>query len=62
MAQKKNSAYQLHIHKASSPIVVDGEINEQAWLDAEVAKNFFQMVPMDTSHAIVPTEVRMTYD
>ncbi|HEY6975073.1 MAG TPA: DUF5916 domain-containing protein [Chitinophagaceae bacterium] len=61
-AQKTNSAYQLHIRKATSSIIVDGEMNEQAWLNADVAKNFFQITPMDTSHAIVPTEVRMTYD
>jgi len=61
-AQKKDSAYQLHIRKAVSPIVVDGKMNEQTWLDADVAGNFWQMIPMDTSHAIVPTEVRMTYD
>lgn len=37
-------------------------MDEQTWLDADVAKDFFQMIPMDTSHAFVPTEVRMTYD
>ena len=62
IAQKKNSAYQLHIRKATSAIIVDGSMDEQSWLDADVAKNFFEMLPMDTSHAIVPTEVRMTYD
>jgi hypothetical protein len=61
-AQKKNSGYQLHIHKASSPIQVDGELNEQAWKDAAVADNFFMVLPMDTSHAKVKTSVRMTYD
>ena len=62
IAQNKNSAYQLHIRKATSPIVVDGEMNEEAWLNADVAKSFWQMLPMDTSRALVPTEVRMTYD
>jgi hypothetical protein len=61
-AQKENDAYQLHIRKASSPIIVDGIMDEQAWLEADVAKDFFEMLPMDTSHATVPTEVRMTYD
>lgn len=61
-AQKKNSAYQLHIRKATSSIVVDGEMNEQSWQDADVARNFWQILPMDTSRAAVPTEVRMTYD
>jgi hypothetical protein len=61
-AQKKNSAYQLHIKKASSAINIDGQLNEQAWEDAAAADNFFMVLPMDTSHAKVKTEVRMTYD
>jgi hypothetical protein len=61
-AQKKNSGYQLHIRKATSPIHIDGELNEQAWKDADVADNFFMVLPMDTSHAKVKTAVRMTYD
>jgi len=61
-AQKKNSAYQLQIQKASSAIYIDGELNEQAWTDAAAADNFFMVLPMDTSHAKVKTEVRMTYD
>lgn len=62
MAQKKNSAFQLHIKKADSPINVDGVMDEAAWQNADVAKDFFMMLPMDTSHARVPTEIRMTYD
>jgi hypothetical protein len=61
-AQKKNSAYQLHIRKATSAIKVDGEMNELAWKDADAADNFFMVLPMDTSHAKVKTAVRMTYD
>ena len=37
-------------------------MNDSAWQDAEPANNFFMVVPMDTSHARVPTEVRMSYD
>src|SRR5256714_4830802 len=61
-AQKKNSSFQLQIHKASSAIAVDGAMQERAWLEADSAANFFMVLPMDTSHAGVPTSVRMTYD
>ncbi|MDQ2753519.1 MAG: hydrolase, partial [Bacteroidota bacterium] len=61
-AQKKNAAFQLHIHKASSPINIDGSGNEPAWQEAETAKNFFMVLPMDTSYAQVKTEVKVTYD
>ena len=61
-AQKINSAYQLHIKKASSAVNIDGVLNEPAWMEASAAENFFMVLPMDTSHARVKTEVRMTYD
>ncbi len=61
-AQKINSHYQLHIKKATSPIVLDGEMNEAAWRDAAVADNFFMALPMDTSFSKVKTAIRMTYD
>jgi hypothetical protein len=61
-SQKKNDAFQLHMQKASSPITIDGVMDEQAWLDADVATDFYMMLPMDTSKAEVRTDVRMTYD
>ncbi|HEX6227581.1 MAG TPA: DUF5916 domain-containing protein [Chryseolinea sp.] len=62
LAQKKNDAFQLNIKSASSPIQIDGVMDEAAWLEADVAANFFMVLPMDTSMAKVRTEVRMTYD
>ncbi|MBS1857943.1 MAG: carbohydrate binding family 9 domain-containing protein [Acidobacteria bacterium] len=61
-AQKKNEAYQLHIHRAPSPIVIDGSAHEPAWDSAEVASNFWMVLPMDTGRAKVRTDVRMAYD
>src|SRR5690554_440109 len=60
--QKINDSYRLYIQKASSPVVIDGIMDEKAWLDADVATDFFMILPMDTSYAEVPTDVRMTYD
>ncbi len=59
---KKNGEYQLHIHRAPSPIVIDGSAHEPAWQSAEVAGNFWRVLPMDTGHATVRTDVRMAYD
>lgn len=61
-AQKINSTYQLRIARANSAIRIDGNIDESAWADAEPAKDFYMVSPMDTSYAKVLTEVRMTYD
>ena len=62
VAQKENGAYKLHISRATSPIVLDGAVDEPAWQAAEVASNFWMVLPMDTSRARVQTDVRMTYD
>lgn len=60
--KKQNEAYQLHIHRAPSPIVIDGSVHEAAWESAEVASDFWMVLPMDTGPAKVRTDVRMAYD
>jgi hypothetical protein len=62
VAQKKNGEYQLHIHRVQSPIVIDGSVTESAWQAAEVASDFWMVLPMDTGRAKVRTDVRMGYD
>lgn len=62
MAQKKNESFQLHIHKSLTAIQVDGNVGEKEWESSEKADHFYMVLPMDTSFARVPTEVRMTYD
>ena len=60
--QKKNDAFQLQIREATSHITIDGVMDEPAWDEADVATDFYMMLPMDTSKARVRTDVRMTYD
>jgi hypothetical protein len=43
-------------------IVVDGELTEEAWTNAEATKDFWQNFPYDTATAQVKTIVRVTYD
>ncbi len=52
----------LWIKKASTPITIDGIMDEAAWEGADVADRFMQNFPSDSSEAVTPTEVRMTYD
>ena len=52
----------MHIHKTALPVVIDGEINEAAWQQADTAGNFFMVLPMATSGAKTATTVRMVYD
>lgn len=61
-AQKINQQFQYHIHKTSEKITIDGIMQEAVWKNAELVTNFAMVLPMDTSIAKVPTEVRMTYD
>ncbi len=37
-------------------------MDELAWQQAETAGNFYMVLPMDTSKAVVKTDVKMTYD
>ncbi len=61
-AQKKNADFRYHIRKTTQPIAIDGVVDEEAWLVADVAKDFFMVLPMDTGKANEPSEIRMTYD
>jgi hypothetical protein len=62
VAQKINESYQIRIQRASSAIRIDGIVDEEAWKNADVASDFFMVLPMDTSKAQVRTDVMMTYD
>ena len=52
-AQKKNDKFQVHIKKTLSRVVIDGATNDQGWLDAEIASDFYMVLPMDTGMARV---------
>ena len=42
--------------------MIDGQLNEPDWQTAQAAKDFFMVLPMDTSRSVSRTEVRITYD
>lgn len=60
-AQRKNDAFTYHINKSDQPFIIDGVVDAH-WLKHESAKDFFMVLPMDTSKAQVMTEVKMSYD
>lgn len=59
---RKNANFQMHIKKASSPIKIDGLLNDQTWSEAALASDFYMCNPFDTLCANVRTDVRMAYD
>ncbi len=54
--------YQIHLKKASSPITLDGALDEPAWRAAARVEDFYQNFPFDTSYAKAKTEVSLTFD
>lgn len=61
-AQKINESYQFHIKPTTSKITIDGILDDEAWKNTEVAKDFWLRIPIDTIRAKNQTEVRLTYD
>ncbi|NOS54945.1 MAG: carbohydrate binding family 9 domain-containing protein, partial [Cyclobacteriaceae bacterium] len=63
LAQPKNKpGTGLPIAKAGKPIVLDGKLDEPAWLTADVAKNFYLNYPVDSLPPTFQSEARMTFD
>jgi hypothetical protein len=60
--EKVNARFEYHIQKISGALNIDGVDDDEAWKSCEVAKDFYMVLPMDTSMATVLTEIRMTYD
>ena len=61
-SQKINEAYQFHIKPAISKIKIDGILDDEAWKNTDVAKDFWLRIPTDTARANNQTEVRLAYD
>ena len=62
IAQSKKELKSICIYKSIDKIIIDGELNESSWDSAEVAGNFRQIFPFDTSDAKSQTMVRVTFD
>ncbi|MEQ9423225.1 MAG: DUF5916 domain-containing protein [Cyclobacteriaceae bacterium] len=50
------------IIRSVDEIILDGQLNEQTWENAQVAREFTQYFPFDSSRADSQTEIRMAYD
>lgn len=59
---KINKDYNILCSRAVDEIIIDGVLDEETWQKAEVAGNFWMMMPMDTSRANAKTEVRVAFD
>ncbi len=50
-SQKINQDFKIHPKKIDEKIKIDGLINENEWKNADVAKNFFMITPVDGKKA-----------
>ncbi len=57
-----NQGYKIHAKRITEGIKLDGIIDEADWKKAEVANNFYMVLPYDTGHSAAKSEIRMTYD
>ncbi|HYC84103.1 MAG TPA: DUF5916 domain-containing protein, partial [Chryseosolibacter sp.] len=61
LAQNKPGT-ELTIRKASGEIAIDGQLNEPAWADADMARDFFLNYPVDTLAPRYQSEARILFD
>lgn len=54
--------YRLHISKTSSPVKIDGELNDAIWTNTEKTGPFWRKFPTDGVRPKRNTEVQVAYD
>lgn len=56
------TSYQIFAPKSTGKLKIDGILDEEVWARADIAKDFYQKFPYDTSFSQTKTLVRITYD
>lgn len=62
LASQNQPGTPLAIKRAQGKIIVDGQLDEQDWQEADVADDWYQNFPVDTARAAFQTEARLTFD
>lgn len=57
-----NKDFVYNVKKAQSTIKIDGVIEEQDWMVAQKADDFYRVLPIDTGFAYQQSIILMTYD
>jgi hypothetical protein len=52
----------MFVGRADSPLIIDGDLNEEAWMRSRPAKDFWATFPTDTALSSVQTEIYMVFD
>lgn len=61
-AFSQNSDKEIHIKRTHTPIKLDGILDDQAWIAADLSGDFFLNAPFDTAFAKSQTEVKLSFD
>ncbi len=61
-AQVNSESYYLSIHPTKETIIIDAELDETTWKEADVADNFITTFPTDSLKATSQTEIRISHD
>src|SRR5690349_16458604 len=61
-AQSQASVREFRATRTTRPPTIDGQLNEEAWSQAQVMSDFTQMDPDEGQPATERTEVRILYD
>ncbi len=59
---ENRSRFVLKAKKKVDDISIDGILSEYTWRTAEIATDFFRVLPIDSGRAIAQTEVMVAYD
>ena len=60
--QVNTEKFRMSVRKTIQKVVIDGELDDAAWQDADRAKNFIQNFPTDTLPAKSQTEIMASFD
>lgn len=50
------------IHKTTEKVILDGILDDDCWQKAQVIGPFWQHFPVDSIHAVAPTEIFLSFD
>ncbi len=54
--------YRLHAAYTTERVDIDGKLDESVWAEAEIARDFYRILPIDTGFASAQTEVMVAHD
>ncbi len=54
--------FRIHARKTDQPVIIDGNLDEAIWSEAERTTPFYRITPIDTGYATAQTEVMVAYD